>query len=135
VRQKLFGLQGVTYKVAHGAYDDIDASRIPTNTFQKIASGSTGCNSTNMYKVTIDFTSYGINPAIDTLLALRIRPVYSDATIAVDTGTATLPKQGNQIISTGTTSELTRKIIVNQQYRSLSSAFDGGVFSQESFGH
>lgn len=135
---------GLLYKTKYGAYDPVPERRSGTfpyslaNNFTAPSATSNGCGSANMFIISNLLSTLGLNPTPPSvvLLMLRIRPVYNDATIAIDTGTATLPFQGNQIISSGnTTSGLTRKIIVNQQYRTLSSAFDGGVFSQDSFGH
>lgn len=118
------------YRVARMALDysargDFASSGITTN----------GCG-LSYYRKVVDFTTMGINPASDILIAMRLRPVYADATIAIDSGIATLPKQGNQIESSGLTGTgITRKVVVYQQYPSPLAIFDSVIYSQSSFGH
>jgi hypothetical protein len=96
-----------------------------------------GVNTGTTYKQTITFNSLNslaaplsITPALDILIALRIRPLYSDTKIAVNTG-GTLPSQGKRIESTGSTATGTnRKIVVVQQYRSAETIFDAALYSQ-----
>ena len=72
----------------------------------------------------------------DTLIAIRVRPVYADTTIAVDSGLSIVPKQGNLIESSGFTGTgVTRKVVVYQQYPSPLAIFDSVIYSQSSFGH
>ncbi len=124
-----------TYRVAKAAFDP-NATRASANEFSAPnASGNCGTTSGTAYKATLTFSSLatGIDPATDTLLALRIRPVYSDTKLAIDAGVAVLPLQGNKIDSTGTTVGGTnRKIIVYQQYRAPSTIFDAALYSQGS---
>lgn len=124
-----------SYRVAKAAFDP-DATRAVTNNFSS-AYDPAGCGGTTdtAYKVTITFSSLdaSINPAVDILLALRLKTVYADARIAIDTGAQPLPLQGNKIDSTGSTSGGTnRKIVVYQQYRSPATIFDAAVYSQGS---
>ena len=120
-----------SYQIAKAAFDP-DAARSATNQFtQAYLPG--GCGGTTVYKETITFNTLNasINPASDTLIALRVRPLYSDATIAVDAGSSVLPLQGNRIESTGfTTTGTNRKIVVYQQYRAASTVFDAALYSQ-----
>ena len=125
------------YKVKSGAYDPAPASRSTPNQFSSIEGTLGGCGNSGMYVKTGLITALGIDPAAVVLLTLRIRPVYSDATIGVNAGTSLLPLQGNKIESTGTapSSGIARRIIVNQEFQSASTAFDGGIYSQGTFGH
>lgn len=124
-----------SYRVAKAAFDP-DATRAATNNFSSSYTAG-GCSGTlgNAYKATITFSALdaSINPAVDTLLALRIRFAYNDANVAIDTGAQLLPLQGNKIDSTGSTSGGTnRKIVVYQQYRFPATIFDAALYSQGS---
>ncbi len=122
-----------TYQVARVAYDPTAAAR--NNNFDASGITSNGCGQ-SWYVKTLDFTALGIDPTADTLIALRLRPVYADTTIALDGGAFGVPKQGNVIESTGTTGTgVTRKVIVYQQYRAPLSIFDNVIYSQTGFGH
>lgn len=100
--------------------------------------GVSGCGLGD-FQTTLNFLSLGMKltgASADTLLALRIRPEYADATLAVDGGTLGVPPQGSRIESTGTTGTgVARKIVVYQQYRSAASIFDSVIYSQSNFGH
>lgn len=117
---------------------DADSVRAGTNKFTALASPVPACGTLSMpYVSSVTFASMspGINPATDVLIALRIRPVYSDAQIAV-VPSQNLPYQVNHIQSVGQTqSGVNRKIEVFQQYRSPSSIFDAAVYSEDSFAH
>ena len=123
-----------SYRVAKAAFDP-DGTRATSNKFSLPTSLSGGCGAGTgtTYKETLTFnTMAALNPALDTLIALRLRPVYSDASIVVN-APLSIPQQGAQIVSTGSTQDTNRKIIVYQQYRSPSSAFDAAVYSENSF--
>lgn len=124
-----------SYRVAKTAFDP-DGVRATSNQFStSYTAGGCGVGTNTAYRSTVTFASLdpSVNPAVDTLIALRIRPAYSDARIMVDAGVITLPVQGNKIDSTGTTASGTnRKIVVYQQYRSASTAFDAALYSQGS---
>ena len=121
------------YKVGRAAFDPLAASR--GNKFDATGITENGCG-LSWYTKVLDFTALGITPATDTLIALRIRPVYADTTIALDSGSLALAKQGNVIESTGQTgSGVTRKVVVYQQYRAPLSIFDSVIYSQSAFGH
>lgn len=126
-----------SYNLARLALDPNSAVR--GNNFDSLVTTTNGCGLGNYYEKQVDFTALGITPigaSADTLLALRIRPEYSDTTIAVDGGITGVPKQGNQIESTGTTGAgVSRKVVVYQQYRSPATIFDSVIYSQSSFGH
>ena len=122
------------YYVAKDAFDP-DATRAATNTFSGVTASSGGCGVPSMYRRLITFADYGINPVTDTLLMLRIRPVYSDTQLAIDAPVA-LPLQGNKIESSGTTGAgITRKILVYRQYHVASGIFDRSLYSQSSLSH
>ncbi|OGG30578.1 hypothetical protein A3A63_01895 [Candidatus Gottesmanbacteria bacterium RIFCSPLOWO2_01_FULL_46_9] len=122
-----------SYRVAKAAIDP-DTLRSPPNQFtQTYLPGGCGGNTNTAYKKTITFNalSASIDPASDTIIALRIRPAYSDTRFVIDAGATVLPLQGNRIESTGTTATGTnRKIVVYQQYRAPSTMFDAALYSQ-----
>ncbi len=127
-----------SYRVLKVAYDP-DPARATTNNFSSAyTEGGCGEGTGTQYKETIVFSSLNatVNPARDTLIALRLRPVYSDAKIVIDSGGAVLPQQGRRIESVGTTAAGTnRKIVVFQLYRSPSTLFDAALYSQGSLRH
>lgn len=126
--------RGTAYMVSKSAFDP-DATRAGTNKFTNSGISIPGCGIANYYGATVDFTSLGVVGG-DTLLALRLTPRYADTRIAIDPGAITLPQQGNQVESTGSTAGgVNRKIIVFQQYKAPSSIFDASIYSQNSFGH
>ncbi len=122
------------YRLARDAFDP-DAARTSSNNFTGVPSPpSGGCGFSNYYKKNISFSSYGISPGSDILIALRLRPVYASTQLAFDPSTFTIPLQGSQIVSTGTTpAGITRKVIVNKSYASAPTLFDATVFSESSF--
>lgn len=123
-----------TYKVARGAYDPQGRS---DNKFETGFGAGTNCGQDGYYKKTIDFAALGISPAADALLIMRVRPVYSDTNLAIDSGVNVIPLQGKTVESSGsTTTGVTRKITVFQQYRTPASIFDAGIVTQQgSFVH
>lgn len=123
----LYKTSGGSYQVAKVVFDP--DSRIP-NVSPTTAGG---CSANTAYTGTINFLGLGITPASDTLIALRIRPVYSGTQIAIAPA-QDLPTQGNRIESVGVTEGgVNRKIIVYQQYRAPESIFDYAVYSEGSF--
>lgn len=130
----LYKTSGGSYQVAKAAYDS-DSSRDPPNNFSAptATTGGCGANTKTTYRGRITFSDLSITPAVDTLIALRIRPVYGGAQIAIKPA-QDLPVQGNSIQSVGKAgSDVNRKIIVYQQYRAPTSIFDYAVFSEGSF--
>lgn len=122
--------RGTSYYVAKGAYDS-EAGRAAINQFSSPTSQNpkTECGSAD-YRARLTFASFGIDPAADTLLMLRIRPVYADTILSLDSS-AVIPFQGKQVESTGTSGAgATRKIVVFQQYHSADSLFDAALYSQ-----
>lgn len=129
---------GGQYRVGRGAYDP-NNSRTLTNKFSGVTAPTGGCGegTGTTYKQTITFGSFTppINPASDTLLMLRLQPVYADTSLAVNASGA-LPLQGSKLESSGMSeSGIIRKIVVHQQYRSLPAVFDSVIYSQGSFGY
>lgn len=126
-----------SYRVARGAYDP-GGTRANTNKFSAPTATSGGCGDGNTtYKQTIIFGDFipAITPVTDTLLMLRLQPVYADANLAVN-ATGALPTQGSKLESTGTSEGgIARKIVVYQEYRSPPSIFDSVIYSQGSFVH
>lgn len=124
-----------TYQTARMAVDPNAATN--NNNFDSSGITTNGCG-LSYYRKVIDFTALGLTvtgASADTLIALRIRPVYADTTIALNAGVTGLPRQGTQIESTGETGTgVSRKVVVYQQYRAPLSIFDSVIFSQSSFG-
>lgn len=122
-----------TYHVARLAVDPTPRG----NNFDTAGITTNGCG-LGYYARTVNFATLGLTlsgAASDTLLSMRIRPEYGDATIAIDGGVASLPKQGNQIESVGATQTgVSRKVVVYQQYRAPLTIFDSVIHSQSSFG-
>lgn len=129
---------GGAYRVAKGAYDP-DETRALTNKFSGATAMTGGCGAGTgtTYKQTIPFGGFtpAIVPSTDTLLMLRLQPLYADTLLAVNT-TGALPLQGSRLESTGTSETgVTRKILVYQQFRAPPPLFDSVIYSQGSFGH
>lgn len=122
-----------SYQVARMALDPATVSR--SNNFDSTNITTIGCG-LGYYGRQVDFTVLGIAPLSDTILALRIRPYYADATIAINGGAVAIPKQGNQIESIGETGTgVSRKVVVYQQYRAAQSVFDSSIHSDADFRH
>lgn len=62
-------------------------------------------------------------------LALRIRPIYAATSIAVNPVGINLPKQGNDIFSTGISGIATRRINVQEPYTVLPPFMDYAIYS------
>lgn len=119
------------YRMAKAAFDP--AGRANNFSAPTATTGGCGAGTNTTYKSTLSFADFGITPAVDTLIALRIRPVYSGTLIAISP-VQDLPVQGNNIESVGKAGgDVNRKIVVYQQYRSAASIFDYAVYSEGSF--
>lgn len=130
----LYKTVGGEYRVARGAYDP-DGTRANNFSLPTSSVGGCGEGTGTTYKQTVTFGSFtpAINPASDTLLMLRLQPVYSDTILAVN-ASAPLPLQGNNLVSTGVSGAgVTRKVVVYQQFRSPPAIFDSVIYSQGSF--
>lgn len=126
--------QGGNYQVAKAAFDP-DATRRATNNFSVPTASSGGCGNASMYQARLTFSDLGITPAVDTLLMVRVRPVYSETQLASE-ASQVLPIQGSRVESVGTTGTgITRKVMVYRTYRAAASVFDNAVFSEGSFSH
>lgn len=123
-----YKLAGI-YMVARGAYDPYLLER-PANNFSSVTQVGGSCGSvTGVYRQSVPLPG-GIP------FLVRIRPFYAQTRITVAPVGAdiTLPKQGVEITSTGTTDGgVTRKIVVKRQYPWPASIFDYSVYSQNSF--
>lgn len=127
----LFYKKAGVYTVARGAVDP-DAVRSATNHFSGVTALNGGCGVSTMYRQLITFSDFGINPVVDTLLYLRVRPLYSDTQLAVNSGVL-LPSQGSKIQSTGQTqTRIERKVTAFGQYRAPATIFDSAIYSQGS---
>lgn len=130
--------RGNNYMVARTAYDS-DATRRAQNNFSAPTGVGSLCGQSGVNYSTITFSGLATSPAInvntDTLLALRIRPLYADASIYINSAIP-LPRQGDIISSSGSTNTgVTRRIVVTREYRSAPTAFDAAVVSQLNFSH
>lgn len=118
------------YKVARAAYDS-DNSRQADNQFSPSSGACTQQSSIYNHHQTITFSDL-IPPPTGTLLALRIRPVYASAKIAVvpPAPAQNLPEQGKNISSTGKSgSGVSRRWNVVQTYSAPTDFFDYAVWS------
>lgn len=126
---------GGVYKVARAAFDP-DATRAATNKFSQpaVLSGGCGVNSGTTYKQILTFANFtpAINPGSDTIIFLRLTPMYAETKFAIAAPIA-IPLQGSRVESSGTTAGTTRKIVVYQQYRTPASIFDAVVVSGGNF--
>lgn len=88
-------------------------------------------------QATLNFANHfgiqGVNPPVSaTLVALRLRPVYTATSLAVrPLGGETLPTQGNEIDSTGTAGETVRKIEVEEPYKIPAPFMDQVLYSKD----
>lgn len=119
--------EGGEYRLAKESYDP-DTGR--GNNFLPADTGGGYCDGNYSFKKTIyPNTDLGISTSAQ-LILLRLTPVYVSASSAVKP-TANLPVQGRIITSVGTTStNVTRKIQVNQGYQILPSLLDFTLFSE-----
>lgn len=126
-----------SYQIAKGVFDPYQA-RQTNDAFTYPTAVSGGCGSAaTKYRQRVTFADLvaTINPAVDTLIALRIRPLFSPALLSVKPAMA-LPYQGRIVQSIGkTASGVTRKVVVYQQYRSAGTIFDSAVYSEGQFSH
>jgi hypothetical protein len=121
---------GGSIETARSVYD-ADAVRAGTNNFTAVPANSGGCGdgtNTNL-KQTIAFSSLGITANSDTLLLMRLRPLYANTQLAVS-APQILPLQGNKYDSCGKTGAgVSRCISVLQNYRTPSGVFDYAIYS------
>ncbi len=133
------------YKITRVAYDDVSARR-SENHFDNFPppAGGQNCDrndgTTDEYdfngKIQFNLLDPKPDPNSDVLIAMRLRPVYANAKIAVKPqgGGAgrILPEQGKNITSTGqTTSGVTRRWNVTQTFGAPQDIFDYAVWSDK----
>lgn len=123
----LIYVDGGEYKISKAAFDSTNRG----NGFT-LASDSSGgyCNGNYTYRQTINpTTDFSINPT-DTLVMLRISPVYDGTAFAI-VPSSPLPVQANQIVSVGQTETgIVRRIEVTQGYQVLPEVFDFTFFTE-----
>lgn len=120
--------RGAAYLVGKGAYGPISAGR--SDSFTNVDAEGSGCGvGSGVYRKTITFSDLGVIPS-DIRLALRMRPVYSDAQFYAQ-GSVAFPPQGNTYTATGTVEETTRRVQVDQVFSAPSSLFDYVIYSQQ----
>lgn len=122
-----------SYRIAKAALDS-NATRRATNFFTAptAAPCPPALSATTQYYVSYTMPA-SVDPTTDTLIALRMRPLYADAKLVVASPVASqlIPYQGKRIESLGTTaSGLNRKVVVYQDYRAPGSIFDYVLYSQ-----
>jgi len=128
--------RGNQYQTARAAFDPENARG---NNFTWAGPAGDNCGQSNVYSQRIAFSNFTppidvTPPNADVLIALRLRSLYADAFLYVDSEGMPLASQGNLVTSTGTTgSGVKRKIVVTQQFRAPVSLFDAAVISQTSF--
>ena len=123
------------YGVARGAYDP-EGSRRYSNKFSNITPAPVPNCSDYQYSQRISFATFNLpgynpgNPSNSTVrvVALRLRPIYNDAKVAV-VGSSPLPPQGKEIESLGQAGTAQRKLKVFRAYPSFPSVFDYVLFS------
>lgn len=122
------------YLLGRGAYDPDGSGRRTLNGFSAPNPGD-GCTALGLgVRHTINFSSdFGINPALSTLLYVRLRPVYGSTRVGAiaETG-ANLPSQGKCYTSRATASTgggVTRRVQQCQFFDSPPGIFDYSLFS------
>ncbi len=116
---------------------DPDATRRTDNGFITPTATSNGCGNATMYRQHIVFATdfsntVDVSAATGNLRMMRIRAIYADTNVAIDTGTNTLPEQGKRVESVGTSGAgVTRRIVVYQQFRAPLNLFDNVLYSQQ----
>ncbi len=128
-----------SFRIIKGAFDP-EPARKAARQFSAPTDTISGCGAgTNtVYRRRFIFTDYSasIDPDFDTLIAVRVRPLYSDTQLAVISPERALPFQMTRLESVGkTASGATRKIIVYQEYRSFGTIFDHAIYSEGTFVH
>lgn len=125
------------YRASFVGFDPNDARNVNGsnggNHFKDVAATSGGCGTNGYtYRAALQLSSdFGDNltQGSRTPLALRIRPYYASTKIAVIPSGNSLPKQGNQIESRGTSGQTERKIEVTQRYTVPAPFLDHAVFN------
>lgn len=124
---------GGTYHIGRSPWDVPGVSRGATpNNFPLAAGPGAGCGKSGVYRAAITLAPLMQNNPAAIPIVLRLKPLYSSVQLTVDPGATTLPAQGSEIVSSGTTSTgVTRKIRVYQLFKSAGlPAFDSVLWSQ-----
>lgn len=128
---------GVSFYTGKVAYDS-SAARAGTTNMTAVTTAAAGCP-VSFLGTTITFANVNgnngsgaalspINPMSDKLVMLRLRPMFTNVQFAV---AANVPQQGLTCDSSGKTgSGVTRRIVVDKQYRSAPAIFDYALYSQ-----
>lgn len=115
---------GSDYKISKQAFDPIP-SRSGFNGADAIGGY---CDGSYNYRVVITATTTFSVPVTGKLIAMRLQPVYSDTSIAINPSSS-LPVQGKQIVSMGQTETgVVRKVEVAQGYFALPEIFNYTLF-------
>lgn len=129
------------YNVKRAAFDPADppaeGARRNNNRFADVTSDAGGQCGSFQYRRQVTFrgggSTFNVPGGNQRLVALRLRPIYNDARIAVQVPSQiplpTLPPQRREIESVGTSGEVTRKIKVFRSYPSTAPIFDFVLFS------
>lgn len=133
VEVSLYYISGGEFRIAKAAYDSI--VRVPQNNFYwPTDPGVNVCGSNYRYQKRVTFNSsapdgFGIGSSA-VPLALRLRPLYANSTLAIRPfGSFNLPKQGEIITSVGHTgTDTVRKIEVINGYKQMPSILDYALF-------
>ncbi len=116
---------------AYNGYDPAAASR--GNGFYNATNGADCGYDWRGYirfRLAADQGGFGVDPATNVLLALRIRPLYSSSPLAVQIPNGiTLPVQGADISSLGISGETSRKIEVQTPYKMPAPFMDQVIYS------
>lgn len=133
--------EGAQYRSSYVGYDHVAARRSQNGFLDTLAAGPCAAAGYDR-RARVDFGSgatsshFGPNlllrPPARVPVSLRIRPVYNSTSIAVlpfDSAVNPLPKQGNQIDSTGSVGEIVRRINVDEPYTVPAPFLDHAVYS------
>lgn len=130
---------GSAYATRRRAYDGDAVRAASDNNFIAAAAGNP-CNISgpNINSASLTFDSLSVPPSLGSNpVMIRIKPLYSDINLALKMNGVTLPPQGKQYESCGstepgsTTAKITRCVQVEQQYRSALSIFDYVLYSED----
>ena len=129
-------LSASVYYLTAGEYRTYRSVWDPSGRIQN-ATGSTttpgaGCNvsgATNLYAATLSLAGF---PGSDTLLALRLQPLFSETQVYINPSDV-LPLQGKKVESIGETATgVTRKIVAFAEYRTPPVIFDSVIYTSGS---
>lgn len=133
IEVSLYYLLTGEYRVVKAAYESIGGRG---NNFYSSDVGVNNCGGNYRYHKLIKFSDpvpdgFNLSDSSTILLALRLRPLYANSSIAImpQSGSFNLPKQGEIITSVGRTgTDTVRKIEVINGYKQLPSILDFALF-------